>query len=152
MKTYKGTLTVAIGAKMAYDDIDPPERAGYVNEITKVECFQDEPTAGNYIKFLMGASVKVPARTTMTEAEAYAPDMIVRGAPYPHGFQNSDDVRPIQVMLEPDCVFQDTVRVFMATRDGANSATASTLYYRITVEERKLTDSLRQVINERAYS
>lgn len=152
MKMYRGSLALGIGVAMVYEDIDPPERQGYINEISRLELFSDEATVTNWSQFAFGASVKVPARVAFDESDIYQPDIIVRAFPQPSWLATTDDVRPLQVNMEEDSVFLNTVRLFLATRDGAIAGVATTVYYRLTVEERKLTDSVRQLINERAYS
>lgn len=154
MQTYKGSLTLAIAATFTSVDIDPAERAGYVNELVGMELIVDvAATAGTT---MMGASVKVPVRSTFNETEQFDPDIIARGLPARGIWTRSVEAEPashaIYSILDHDAFFQNSLRIVFATRDGAGAANAETLHYRLFVEERKLTDSIRNTINQRSYS
>lgn len=152
MQTYSGSLLVAIAATFASVDIDPAERAGYVNEIVGVELQLDvASTAPGDCMF--AASVKVPSRATFNETEQHAADIIAHGVcPNSVISRAPGPDTNVYVVLDEDAFFQDTLRLLFATRDGAGAAAAQTIFYRIFVEERKLTDSIRNTINRRAYS
>ena len=100
MNQYQGSLVLATGVAMVYADIDPPERSGYVNEITHIELLADEDSGVNYTEFMWLASVKVPARISFSEANLYLPDIIARGMAHSALFASTEDVRPIQVNKE----------------------------------------------------
>lgn len=152
MSVYRGKLSLAIGVAIDVIDIDPPERSGYINEIVNIEVIAGEPTAGNWSQFMGVASVKVPKRATFSEADMYEPDVIMRCIPYTYHFSDQNDFREIQLVLDDDAYFQDSVRLILSTRDGAVAGADAEMFYRITVEEKKLTDSIRQLLNERSYS
>lgn len=153
MQVYSGSLYVAAAALGAAVDIDPAERAGYVNEVVAIELLTD--VAATPGKTMFVASVKVPVRSTFDESEMFAPDVIARSIT-----PNSNITRSVElglathpaVLLDEDSFFQNTLRVGLWTRDGLGAANAETIYYRVFVEERKLTDSVRNTINMRSYS
>lgn len=152
MGVYKGKLSIAIAGTFASAVIDPPERSGYINEVTKLELYSGIAVgSANWTDFIFGLSAKVPARTTFDEADGYEPDIIGRAVTFYGAFHDEDDAGN-RVALDEDAVFMDTLKVCLGTKSGAGAAVAVDVYYRLTVEERKLTDSLRQLINERAYS
>lgn len=151
MNVYTGKLSIAIAGTFASAVIDPAERSGYVNEVSRFELYANQAVGANYLDFFMGLSAKVPARTTLVEADMYDRDIIARAITHYGAFYDEGDVGG-RVVLDDDPVFMDTLKVCLGTRDGAGAAAAIDVYYRITVEERKLNDSIRQLINERAYS
>lgn len=154
MQVYQGSLALAIAGTFSSVDIDPAERPGYVNQLTGLELIVDvAATAGTT---MMAASVKVPARTTFDESEQFAADIIARGLPARGIWTRSVDSEPashaIYSLLDDDAFFQNTLRLLFATRSGAGAAVAETMYYRVFIEEKKLTDSIRNTINQRSYS
>jgi len=152
MQVYSGSLTIAIAGTFEYVDIDPAERSGYVNELVKLEFISDYQAGANWALKAVGASIKVPARTTFDETEFFDGDIIARAIVINSGFTDSDDARGIPCIIDHDAFFQDSLRIFLAMRSGAGAASAETVFYRAFVEERKLTDSIRNTINRRAYS
>ena len=149
---YTGVVQVAAAAQFGYADLNPPEREGYANEITRAMFYANESAATNAAEFIIGCSAKVPKRTTLDGTEVFDLDMIVVGQfPYrPSLFLDSFSTS--EMIVHDDPYFLDEVRIVLATQDGAVHANGLDVYYRLEVEEKKLTDKVRDLIHLRSYS
>jgi hypothetical protein len=162
MYTYRGILTIGIGSRLAYADIDPPQLKGNCLRLVGVSLAQDSigETANNNVAFM--ASVKAVPRTTYAVgSDGIPPDALVLASLYSP--QQGATSREVMDILKDGFLFGeaylsqfpyalDRLRVLAYALDANVAGAAYNLGYELHMEEVKLTNEIQQDLLVKAYT
>lgn len=148
---YTGTVSILIGASFASTVIDPPERDGYVNEIDDMQWFVEESAPYPGGEAVLGASIKIPGRTTFDQRDRFASDILFSGLAHPWT-QGAPQTNSGFMVEDPYFQTQIQLMAGLAIPGSTVSSTPIVVHYRMQASEVRLTDKIRNAINQRCYS
>lgn len=148
-RIYRGSMTLLAEASFASIIIDPPERDGYMNEVIGVKTLTEQGgEPGNALLF--AGSIKLPSRVSFLDKDVFAPDCIFSTVATHFSMSLSDTAYSLNRVN--DAVFRSQLQLIFAMRSGVNAAVTTVMHYELQLEERRITDRLRDVLQLRSYS
>jgi len=162
MYTYRGILTIGIGSRLAYADIDPPQLKGNCLRLIGLSLAQDSTgeTGNNNVTFM--TSVKAVPRTTYAiGTDGIPPDALVLAELY--SYTTGVTSRSVMDIIKDGFLFGeayvsqfpyalDRLRVLAYAMDANVAGAAYNLAYELHMEEAKLTNEIQQDLLVKAYT
>jgi len=162
MYTYRGILTIGIGDRLAYADIDPPQLKGNCLRLVGISLAMDSKgeTGNDNVAFM--ASVKAVPRTTYDiGTDGIPPDALVLSMLY--SYNSGVTARLVQDLLKDGFLFGDgylsmfpyaldRLRVLAYAVDANVAGAALDLAYELHLDEVKLTNEIQQDLLLKQYT